>query len=203
MSISGATSYHYALTDADVGQTLVVVVTASNSSSPEGGEAQASSTASAEVEAKPPSETQAPSVSGTATDGSRLTGGLGSWSGAPAPTLTYQWERCTGGTCATIPGTQGEGVYTATDADVGHSLSFSVSASNAGYYGGGTSGASAQTSTIEAVAPSESSAPAISGTAQDGQALTASPGSWSGAPAPSYSYQWQNCNASGQACTSI
>jgi virginiamycin B lyase len=44
--------------------------------------------------------------------------------------------------------------------------------------------------------------PTISGTATEGQVLTASPGSWTNNPT-SYSYQWQECEASGNNCTNI
>jgi hypothetical protein len=50
--------------------------------------------------------------------------------------------------------------------------------------------------------PSNTVAPTVSGTAQQGDALSASQGSWSGNPT-SYSYQWQDCDASGSGCTSI
>lgn len=39
--------------------------------------------------------------------------------------------------------------------------------------------------------PTNTALPTISGTAQVGQTLTATPGTWSGNPTPTYSYQWQ------------
>jgi hypothetical protein len=50
--------------------------------------------------------------------------------------------------------------------------------------------------------PVNSSVPAISGTAQVGQTLSASPGTWSESPT-SYGYQWQRCDAAGVNCGSI
>ncbi|HET9116334.1 MAG TPA: hypothetical protein VFN33_09595, partial [Gaiellaceae bacterium] len=50
--------------------------------------------------------------------------------------------------------------------------------------------------------PVNTSPPTISGTAVQGQTLTASTGSWSRKPT-SYAYQWQRCNASGSSCTAI
>ncbi len=44
--------------------------------------------------------------------------------------------------------------------------------------------------------------PSIGGTAQQGQALTASTGVWSG-PATAYGYQWQRCDGSGANCVNI
>jgi lysophospholipase L1-like esterase len=51
-------------------------------------------------------------------------------------------------------------------------------------------------------APRNSSLPAISGMPQQGQALTASTGTWSGSPS-SYSYQWRRCDDTGAACADI
>lgn len=39
-------------------------------------------------------------------------------------------------------------------------------------------------------APSNTAVPTITGTAQEGQTLTATPGTWDGEPAPDLSYQW-------------
>jgi len=53
-----------------------------------------------------------------------------------------------------------------------------------------------------AVAPTNSAPPTISGTATDGQTLTASPGTWSGT-SPSYAYQWQSCGSNGSNCANV
>jgi len=45
--------------------------------------------------------------------------------------------------------------------------------------------------------PANKALPTISGTVRDGQTLAAHPGTWSGSPTPSYSYQWRRCNSSG------
>ena len=45
--------------------------------------------------------------------------------------------------------------------------------------------------------------PTVSGQAVVGKTLTASTGGWSAAPPPSYMYQWQSCDASGNGCADI
>ena len=53
-----------------------------------------------------------------------------------------------------------------------------------------------------ALAPAAVSAPAITGTAQQGQTVTASPGTWTADDA-TFAYQWQHCDAAGANCTDI
>jgi hypothetical protein len=50
--------------------------------------------------------------------------------------------------------------------------------------------------------PVDVTPPAIAGTPQVGQTLTATAGTWTNAPA-GYAYQWQRCDASGAACAPI
>jgi hypothetical protein len=65
-------------------------------------------------------------------------------------------------------------------------------------------GAAQSTTAAQAqYAPQNTGSPQVSGTAQEGQTLTASTGSWSSSSDISYSYQWQRCNSSGSACTDI
>lgn len=53
------------------------------------------------------------------------------------------------------------------------------------------------------VAPTNTAVPSISGTAQDGQTVMASTGSWSGSEPISYTYQWESCNLSGEECQDL
>jgi hypothetical protein len=50
--------------------------------------------------------------------------------------------------------------------------------------------------------PANTALPEITGTAQQGQTLTASTGSWSGSPT-SFAYQWEDCDSAGAGCASI
>jgi hypothetical protein len=62
----------------------------------------------------------------------------------------------------------------------------------------------AQTSAAQATyAPTNATAPTISGTPQVGQVLTANNGTWNSDTTPTYSYQWQRCDSAGNNCASI
>jgi hypothetical protein len=52
-------------------------------------------------------------------------------------------------------------------------------------------------------APQNTAAPTISGTPEVGQTLTASNGTFTSDTTPTYTYQWQGCDAQGNNCTSI
>ncbi len=51
--------------------------------------------------------------------------------------------------------------------------------------------------------PSNVSGPTITGTPAQGGVLTAEPGTWNGAPAPTFAYQWQRCDTTGSSCSAI
>jgi hypothetical protein len=132
-----------------------------------------------------PTNSSVPVISGTTTQGQTLTTTTGTWTNTPT-TYAYQWRR--GGTA--ISGATSS-TYTLVSADVGTVITVAVIATNAG--GSSTAAISAGTATIAAPAtpvPVNSVAPAISGTAQVGQTLTVSNGTWSNTPT-SYAYQWK------------
>jgi hypothetical protein len=194
--IAGATASTYTLVAADVGSTVRVRVTASNT----GGSASADSATSGTVAAAAPVNTTPPTISGTAREGESVTAQPGSWSGTPPLTYAYQWQRCdlSGSNCADIAGATGQS-YTLTVADVAGRVRVRVTATNAG----GAASAFSAPASVNPAAPSSTAPPTISGTARDGQTLTASDGTWGGTPPFSYVRQWLRCDASSTSCTAI
>jgi len=196
--ISGATASSYTLSSGAIGTTIRSVVTASNSA----GSAAAASLATTPISPPPaPTTGAAPTVSGSAVRGQSLTTNNGSWSNSPR-SYSYQWEDCnsSGNSCATIAGATASS-YTLASADVGDTVRAVVTATNAT---GSSAATSAQTGSVTAAppAPSSTSAPTVSGTDVQGSTLTTSDGSWSGSPT-SYTYQWQDCDTSGNNCSNI
>ncbi len=195
--IEGATGRAYTLDSGDLETTLRVIVTAANSRA----SAQATSAASGEVEPGAPSELEAPSISGTPDEGETLQADAGTWGGTEIET-GYQWERCnaTGGECAAIAGAT-EAAYELQTGDVGKTLRVRVGVSNAL---GSLTAVSPTTEAIGSTATLTNTwAPSISGTPQNGHTLTANAGSWLGEAAIEYSYQWQSCDQYGAACENI
>ena len=195
--IAGATGSTYQLVSSDVGSTFRVVVTATNAVA----SASATSPASDAAAPAPPAGTSPPSVSGTARDGQTLTTTTGAWTGTPTISYAYQWQRCNalGGSCTDVSGATAS-TYALAPADVGSTMRAVVTATNAA---GSATQTSSQTAVVAANPPVNTNPPAVSGTARDGQTLTATAGSWTGTPTISYAYQWQRCNALGASCADV
>jgi uncharacterized protein YukE len=180
-----------------VGSTLRVVVTATNAA----GSVSATSAVTSLVAALLPSNTALPSVAGVLKDGQLLSATTGSWSGTAPITYGYQWQACNaaGESCKDISEAVGSTLKLSPSL-VGSTLRVVVSATNAA---GSTSATSSVTSLVAALLPSNTTLPGVSGVLKDGQLLTAATGTWSGTPPISYGYQWQVCNAAGEACKNI
>jgi hypothetical protein len=150
-----------------------------------------------------------PAISGVAQAGQTLLAAPGSWS-PQASGYAYQWESCdaAGAQCAPIPGATAA-AYTVTRADAYGQLEVAVTAADAE---GSTSAVSAPTGVVldadGYTAPPRGplllagSLPQISGGDYAGATLSATPGSWSGAPS-GYSYQWERCDTAGLGCAPI
>ena len=154
----------------------------------------------------PPSNTGLPTVTGTAQVGQTLTASNGTWSGSTPMGFGYQWQDCntSGESCSNVSGAT-SATYTAVEGDVGQTLRAVVTASNAG---GAAPAASAATAIVAAktappTPPTNVTVPSVSGTAQVGQTLTTSNGTWNGSTPMSFGYQWQDCDSAGEACSNV
>jgi polysaccharide biosynthesis protein PslG len=205
-AIAGAGAASYPTASADVGQTLRFAVTATNKN----GAVTVSSNPSSVVapppaSPAPPQNTALPQISGVAQSGQTLTGSAGTWSGSPT-SYGYQWQRCdsVGANCANVVGATSTS-YGLGTVDVGATLRFRVSATN---LGGTTSASSGATTAVASApvapgsAPANTALPQVTGTAQVGQTLTTSNGTWSGTPT-SYAYQWRRCDSAGANCANV
>jgi hypothetical protein len=152
-----------------------------------------------------------PAASFTFTPASPVTGQAVAFDGAGSSCAdgpcTYEWSD-DGGATRPIPALWPLGT--------GRNLSFTFAEVGTKYVRLVVTDAAGRTATIEhnvvvaaptppppppPSAPANTSPPVVSGTTVEGQALSASAGSWSGSP--TYAYQWQDCNSSGKSCANI
>jgi hypothetical protein len=196
--ISGAVGSALSLVAADIGSTVRMVVTATNSA----GSTSATSEPTGVIAALLPKNTALPSISGTPEDGQLLSAATGSWQGT-SPTYSYQWQLCNnkGEACSNLSGAVGSALSLAA-ADVGSTLRVVVTATNSA---GSTSATSSATNPILAILPKNTALPSISGVLKLEKPLSATTGTWSGTEPITYGYQWQLCNALKQAtsCANI
>jgi hypothetical protein len=174
--IAGATASSYKIVEADRGHSLSCIVTASNTE----GKGEAHSSNNIHVPGSPPIPLELPTIAGTPEVGTALTCSEGKWSGAPVPTVTYQWLlNGVNLPSATSP------KYTVPSADRGLLLTCKVTASNSE----GTESASSSVH-VPGIPPHDLEKPHVSGTAALGSTLTCQPGIWEGKPPPALTYQW-------------
>jgi hypothetical protein len=150
-----------------------------------------------------PVNTSEPKISGSTAEGDTLTGTTGRWTGNPT-SYKFNWRRCP------PDGGQGSGncdgivdgpsnTYTLTPQDVGFTIRLQVKAFNSDGKGTATSNATSVV-TGSGGGPTNTSLPTITGTAQVGQTLTASKGSWASEFLADFSYDWLRCDATGSNC---
>jgi hypothetical protein len=200
-AIAGATNATYKIAHGDIGHKLCLTVSAGGSA------AVISSNETGLVTAGTPIDRSAPTMSGVLQDGQTLTASPGTWDGTAPITFTYAWRRCgsTGTGCgAVFTGQSTSDTYTLTDADLGHTMSVVVTATNPATTPTTMTPATALGSfaTNGVVTPGNTGMPTISGTAQVGQTLTESHGSWVPS-SPTFGYQWESCDATGSGCSPI
>ncbi len=153
-AIGGATSSTYTVATADVSSRLRVQVTATNASG--NGVAQSRPTDAVQATSIAPKNTVPPAISGTPQQGSTLTVNGGSWSGTPAPRLSFQWQTCvgTGGGCANINGATNAS-YVLAASDVAHTVRAIVTATNSK---GSTAATTSETALIAPAKPAQGGA---------------------------------------------
>jgi hypothetical protein len=138
-----------------------------------------------------------PTISGTFRVGESVKSTTGSWSNNPT-SFSYEWRRCndSGSGCTDIASATTKS-YTLVSADAGRTVVVAVTAANSD----GKASASSQPSPVvsDGSAPRNTGRPQISGTAQVGQVLQVSKGSWAGG-VRSFDYQWQRCDKQGNNC---
>ncbi len=197
-ALGGGTKQTLTLGPGDVGHTMRVLVTATNSV----GVASILSGQTAVVSSPSgPVNTSPPRISGTARQGALLTVVKGTWTGSSPITVTYQWLRCDGegDHCTSIQNANGT-TYRLTVSDVNHALRVAVTASNGV---GRSTVVSDRTSQVRQSIPQNTALPSIAGAARQGSVLTANPGSWSSFTAVTFSYQWTRCDSAGRVCVPI
>lgn len=198
VDIAGATDSIYAVRMDDVAHALRVTVLATNKQ----GSAVAISAPTAAITALPasaPHVSAPPTVSGTQLVGQVLVASSGTWTGTTPLVYSYRWRRCspTGGACReTAERTR---MYRVTNGDAGRTVRVLVTVTN----GSGTSSAlsapSGKIAKAQTAPPQNTSLPMITGTAQQGQRLTGSRGSWTDSPS-AFRYAWLRCDRSGNNC---
>jgi hypothetical protein len=179
-AIPGAASNEYVVKSSDQGHQLACRVTAENKE----GATKADSD-SVPVQGEPPSVVRLPeaqSASHPPHVGEALTCVHGEWKGAPAPTFKYEWLRLPEGTKVGF-----EQSYVLQPADRGHSLICVVTATN-------TIG-SAEAISPAVVVPGSAPVPPLEGPTIErevavGKTVICNPGTWGGAPPPTFSYVW-------------
>jgi hypothetical protein len=182
-AIHVASGLTYGVTTADRGHSLWCVVTAIGS----GGRAEAESSNSLAIpggKSEPPLNIAPPEVSGKPAVGETLNCSTGTWTGNPAPTFTYQWLRE-----GSIIASATSSTYVVVEADQGHPLSCKVTATNSA---ASASKPSSNSLPVPGTKPEGKVAPQVLGIEPSavGEALTCSPGTWGGKPAPTFAYRW-------------
>jgi hypothetical protein len=98
-----------------------------------------------------PTNSAAPTISGTPQVGQTLTANPGTWNSSTTPSYAYQWQRCdtAGNNCQSISGASAQ-TYTVQSADVGFTLRVVVTATNGS---GSSSATSSQTAVVSQPGP--------------------------------------------------
>jgi dihydroxyacetone kinase DhaKLM complex PTS-EIIA-like component DhaM len=181
--ISGATNSTYLLVAADIGETITVVQTATNTVDSDTAESAATGVIGDALTA--PVITGLPTITGAELVGEILTATLASVTGNPTPDIAWQWER----SGSPISGATNS-TYLLVAADIGETITVVQTATNTV---DSDTAESAATGTIGDVltAPVITGLPSIAGVELVGEILTATPASVTGNPTPDITWQWE------------
>jgi hypothetical protein len=138
-----------------------------------------------------PSNSVAPAVTGTTTVGQTLSTTNGTWTDDGSPTFTYQWQRDVAGNSSySNIGSATSSTYVLVNADDACHVRCVVTDTDSN---GNTSANSNAVGTVIEPVPTNSVAPAVTGTTTVGQTLTSTTGTWAnqGGSIATYAYQWQ------------
>jgi alpha-tubulin suppressor-like RCC1 family protein len=196
-TINAATQTTYTLTSTHLGKYITVKVTGTSAGTDP--VSWLSVSTSTEVLTQTAATTK-PTLTGAAKVGATLTANKGTWTGSSSPTLTYQWYACTQkvssatqtvpGTCATINAAT-QTTLTLTSTHKGKYIAVKVTGTSSGT--DPVSWLSVSTSTKVLMRAAVTTKPTLTGTAKVGKTLTANKGTWTGSPAPTFTYQWYAC----------
>jgi hypothetical protein len=158
VNVANGTQKTYTLVAADAGHTMRVRVTATNVDGSSSSESAQTAAVAAVTSIPAPSNTAAPTISGTAKVGETLTADPGSWSGSPT-SYAYQWQRCDAdvAACSNLVGATGN-TYAVPVADLGYRLRVMVAARNAQ---GSTTATSEITTIVAPVTPITNHRPTV------------------------------------------
>jgi Tol biopolymer transport system component len=187
----------YTLTANDVGFTLRVAVTASDSAGSSA--AVESSNVTPVVLGPGPTNLTVPTVSWSGTSGApkvglSLTATRGTWTGN-GNAYTFQWKKCSSAasSCATISGATSSS-YFLTPAEFGYVMRVMVTATNSS---GSRTVESDATPAVTADKPAFHNSPPVSGINQVGETLFVGPGTWTGTFPMTFTYEWRRCDPAG------
>jgi hypothetical protein len=183
-TISGATSPTYVLTVAQAGLYVRAQVLGSKSSTvPTAYTIVATTTNTAVVPTLSITNSVAPAVTGSWTEGTTLSASTGTWS--TSGTYTYQWQSSSDNSTWSDIASATSSSYTLTSSEGSKYVRVQViNTSTAG------SGVAYSVARSKVGAPFNTTLPAITGTIKIGSTQTVSTGTWSNTPT-AYSYQWQ------------
>jgi hypothetical protein len=156
-NIAGATGSTYTLGSADVGKTIRVVVTASNTV----GSTSATAAQTAPIAGATPVNQTPPAIAGTPTQGQTLNASTGTWGGTPPFTYAYQWQRCDSA-AANCSNVATGASYVLGAIDVGARIRVVVTATNSLGSGNAASDATAK---VVSTAPADAQPPVTAGLA--------------------------------------